>query len=1433
MIRGGVRTHITSFYGLAPVSGLRVLWLLGLVLAMVLLVPAARGQAEMIVRVEEESRLLRTLESTAKTGVDPGDETLASVRRVRRLFDLSLAMGKSGQQPFPVYLVDLPDSSSLDAAMIAWGRRSDVRYVQHNHTYSVDAADDAPDPLADSLDHFAVVGVAEAWKLTTGSPDVTVGLVDTGVSFDHPDLLGQFAVRIGEDIDGDGRLTAADLNGLDDDGNGYVDDVSGYDFVDRPQTVDPGDFHDPDPVAEDDGSGHGTNVAGIVGAANSNGVGISGLAPGVRLVPLRAFGRDGRGDDDDIARAVVYAAENQVSVLNLSFGDIHVSPLMQDAIRYAVERGVVVVASAGNVGGDKPHYPSDYPEVLSVAWLSADGSSLSSRGSAGVGVDIGAPGSSIFTTVSPDGAGGENVQPEDYYGRRSGSSMAAPMVAAAAALIRSMDPSLSPASIRSSLAASATDLSEEGWDHGTGAGLLNVGRALLRSLPGRVEITDPEMNAGIVDGPVLVRGTAVDPSFRSYQLSYAAGDDDLSASDFNMIGIAQSQQIWNGLLGQWDISGLVDGLYTLRLSVELRTGAFIEERRRVFVDRTAPVATVSQLGAGLVGGRHGIIADIATDDLTDVVMTVSLGGVEYRTFSDRTARRHGLYWAEQTKEGGDALVTVTSRNAAGLEADTVLGIIVPRHSANSSLLNVSDRTGPDGFLLEALTDFDGDGLREVTLNRYEDGWIGDTVAVLEWGGSSFRRASSLLAGVIPRDIGDSDGDGLLELLTQVGPATLLIEQSPAGYPQNLIFADTSGLSGNQNDALWGARLTDMDSDGRVEIIGHNTREWRMLEWSGTSFEEVARVSDPTGVADSELGENTFEQPYAVIGDFDGDGHQEMLTGDSDGDWIIYESSSDNMLEAVWSYETNRYDAGSRLAVGDLNGDGRSELIVYNHNWLTTTTDGEREPDMGRYSVFTNVGDNSFDLAAVIPVSGEITRHGSLATTDIDADGVDDLVIVNPPDLYVLTFDAALNPTMIFHAGLDDPPGFKGFRSTRIVVGDIDSDGLNDIVLADAEVGLRVVSQNATTRSLPVPAWVSAIAIDDSAVRLTWLSTGADSVHVYRATAGEEFQRVATTSDGPAVDSVSVRSEYMVRGWYAGNGGPLSRIVKVRPHVPATVSSLLRRSRSRVEIAYTEPLDPAIRAEQFLLVRGGRASSLLQGKGGQSVLLDFPDAVTSADTLRWQNLADAEGTPVQQTAVVVPSFEESDRSLIVQSWSLPSSSAISIVFSAPLDPSHARDVQSYRVSPNGTVSTAVFDESRPSEVLVEFEGVAVGATGLESSLTVLSMMSVDGRWLAPEGATIQLSGPSANLADVFVFPNPYRQSTGSGRLVVAGLPSRATIDIYSPEGVLVRQIEESDGNGGAVWDLRDSSGSIVPSGIYLMLVRSEGLGSVLKKAAVIQ
>ncbi len=1420
-------TDTQGGYGCPGLTGLRtasmaVIW------AVVAIASSARAQVEMIVRVESGTEIERRLESVAKER-SAGDEDLFKESLGVRPVLPARGGGKQHGRVIPAYVIQYRDSLALDAALARWSSQPDVRYVQANRLYALDLADSAADPLADSLDHIAVVGAETAWTITEGSSEILVGLVDTGIRFDHPDLEGQFAIRTAEDLNGNGRLDATASNGVDDDGNGYVDDVSGYDFVDRPQTVEPGDYRDADPFADDDGSGHGTNVAGIVAAVRNNGVGITGIAPRVRLVSLRAFGRDGRGDDEDIAKAVIYAAENDISVLNLSFGDTHISPLMHESIRYAVERGVVVVASAGNVGGDKPHYPSDYPEVISVAWLSSDGQGLASRATSGVGVDLGAPGSSIYTTtVPPDNT---DSTAESFYGRRSGSSMAAPMVAAAAALVRSIDPALSPASVRSALTSSAHDVGESGWDHATGAGLLQVAEALRRALPARVEITSPLDNSGMSTGPVEVRGTVVDPSFEGYQLYYASGDADLVSSSWNRIGDTRYEQVYAGVLGSWDIGELTEGLYTLRLSASLRTGRTVEERRRVYVDRSPPVIRVYLLDRGLISGYHGVIADVETDDVADVELRLRIGGAAESVSSARRARRHGLYWPDRSLAGGEADVTVLATNRAGLQSEVEASLTVPAYEANTGLLNMSPGVGPAGFLLDRLTDFDGDELREVVLNVYEDGWIGDTLAVLEWDGAAFRRASTLIAGVIPRSTGDSDGDGRSELLTQVGAATLLLEQDTDGFPSNVAFVDTTGLSGNQSDSFWGGGIADLDGDGRGEIIGHNTREWKILEWSGSDYVEVSRLDNPTGVEESELGQNTFEQPYPVVRDFDGDGRPELLVGDSDGDWILYEATGDDSVQPIWTFETSRYDGGSRFGVGDLDGDDLDEFVVYEHNWLTTTGDGEREPDIGRYTVFRSAGDNAFEPVDSFLVSGEISRHGSMSTLDADGDGREDLFIVSPPDLYVFAFEDGLQSKLIYHEGLGAPAPSTGFRSIRMAKGDLDGDGHDELVLADADGSLRVIDRSANT--LPSPAWDKAHALDAVSVHLSWKDFGADSVRIYRALPGNSFDPVAVTQEATFIDSVDVRSEYALLGFFGGINGPLSRTAFVRPHAPAVAVWARRLSARRVEMMFTEPLDPRTAAEHFVLDDYGQADGLLPGMNGKSVVLDFKAASETADTLRWNDLVDAEGTPVPDGAIYLPPTETSPGSLFVKAWRVESPGRVMLDFSAPLQPSEARRATNYRIDPVGEVVNAEFSESLPESVMLEIEGVAVGATGLPSTLTVVSMIAADGDRLATEGNTVRLSGTAEDLSDVYVFPNPYRAANHNGGVMIAGLPAGASIEVFSPDGILIRRLNETVGNGGAVWDLTDSVGARVPSGIYLFLVKADGQPSVLKKAAVIQ
>ena len=188
-------------------------------------------------------------------------------------------------------------------------------------------------------------------------------------------------------------------------------------------------------------------------------------------------------------------------------------------------RVVVIVASAGNDGSDQPHYPSDYPEVISVVALSQRGDGPGSFASNGVGIDLGAPGSQVFTTLLPE-PNQEGIYADSVlYGRRGGSSVAAPMVAATAALLRSVNPALTPDAIRGILTGTAIDLREPGWDERTAAGRLDVAGALGLPFPTLVEITSPEHESGnAATDEIRITGSVLAPQFVSYQLFYAVGE---------------------------------------------------------------------------------------------------------------------------------------------------------------------------------------------------------------------------------------------------------------------------------------------------------------------------------------------------------------------------------------------------------------------------------------------------------------------------------------------------------------------------------------------------------------------------------------------------------------------------------------------------------------------------------------------------------------------------------------------------------------------------------------------------------------------------------------------------------------------------------------------------------------------------------------------
>ena len=1413
---------------------------------------AALGQAELIVRLDDGAPLALT--SSLESGASKNAAYVAlfeAVTDVRPVLRLDGRPG-SDRRPSPLasaYVLSVRDSAALGALRARWAAQADVRYVQPNHRYRLDGMRAAPpedynDPLLDSLSHLHVIRAYEGWDVTTGRADVRIGFVDTGLYFEHPDLQGQVWINPGEDLNGNGRADPSDFNGRDDDGNGYADDLRGYDFVDRPAYVEEGDYFERDADPSEDlrrggGRGHGTIVAGALGAALDNGEGIAGVAPGARLVPLRAFGADGTGEDDDVAAAIVYAAETGLDVLNLSFGDVYYSPLMQEAIRYAVAQGTVVVASAGNLGGDDPHYPSDYPEVISVAWLNADGTGIAGRGTYGIGLDLGAPGSFIYTTTPPplEGASGDSLPPPDanpLYGRQSGSSLAAPLVAGAAALLRSLDATLTPEDVRAVLAASADDIGGAGWDHRTGGGRLNVAAALRQALPARAEIASPLHNAGTAADVLPIVGTAAHPSFASYQLFYEVGDEDLD-DDWTPITEPIARQAWQDTLARWDVGALDEDVYTLRLAVQLRTGETVEDRRRVYVDRSAPALDVRLLDDGLVDGRRGLLADVATDDFTRLEMEVTRGGRTSVVASDRRARRHGLTWADESGAGGTADVRLVATNAAGLETVYETTLTLPASALNTALFEEKTLAVPHGFLLPGLTDFDGDGLKEIVFNRYEEGWIGDTLAFYEWDGAGFQKAAGLLANVIPRDAGDANGDGVPELLTQVAGATLLLTPPERGaYPTLTAFLDTTGLSNPFDpDAAFGARLTDLDGDGTVEILAHNTKEWRLLEFMDGTFEEVARLENPTSVAPSEIGQNEFQEPEALVGDFDGDGRPDLLVGDADGDWIVYEATGGDALRVAWTYETGRYFAGSRFAGGDFDGDGRPEFVTYTQGWNGTTGDDEQEPRIGLLYFWQSTGDDAYAVVDSLPLAGAPPRHGAMAAADFDGDGRDELAIVHPPGLYVLGFDGDGRPTPRFYRGAVQDDEASGMRSAAVVAEDVDGDGGPDLVAAAADGRMHLFTYQSGAAIAPPPQWETALAVDVARVELRWRAPGADSVTVYRGDPEGALDVRATTTSATFADTATSVQRYALAAWYGGVRSPLSPTRTVRPEAPALVVDVRYPAKATVELVFSRPLHEATQAAPFRLDAGGRPAAVLLGQGGRSVILRFETVPAQADVLRWTDVRDRRGAPVGQTSVAVQFPAMPDATLILASWTILDAKTLELVFSEPLDPALATDVGNYRLQPSGLVERVAFDPEQPTRVQVTVSGRVLGPTGLATALVVERMRSASGNGLASAGQAVSLTEAAAGLADVYVFPNPCRTSVHAERVMVAGLPPEATVRILSAGGTPVTTLEERDGDGGLAWDLRDESGRPVPSGIYLVRVEAPGERAVLHKAAVIR
>lgn len=317
-------------------------------------------------------------------------------------------------------VVDVP--AGVDAAVLAeeLSAMPGVAYAEPDVPLALQWVPDDPDYWRQWA--YPHIQAPEAWDVTTGTPDVVVALLDTGVDLDHPDLVDRIV-------------------------------PGGWDFYD-----DDGDVNDT--------YGHGTHCAGIIAAESDNATGVAGTAPRVGILPVKVFSDGGAGTASMAADGIRFAVDAGADIINMSMGGSITTTYLESAIAYARSKGVIIAAAAGNESGAPVLYPARSPGVIAVVATTAM-DVRASYSNVGPEVDLAAPGSDVYSTLV-----------DGRYGSKTGTSMATPFVSGALALLHAAEPTATPNQLVAALQATAHDLDVSGWDRRTGFGLIQVRDAM-------------------------------------------------------------------------------------------------------------------------------------------------------------------------------------------------------------------------------------------------------------------------------------------------------------------------------------------------------------------------------------------------------------------------------------------------------------------------------------------------------------------------------------------------------------------------------------------------------------------------------------------------------------------------------------------------------------------------------------------------------------------------------------------------------------------------------------------------------------------------------------------------------------------------------------------------------------------------------------------
>lgn len=1312
----------------------------------------------------------------------------------------------------------------------------DVESVSENFVYKIESDNIViNDPLYDNQWYLKAINAEKAWKMASGK-DVLIGVIDTGIDFYHPEFKNKLWINPNEDINKNGRFDPwsdtisidgvyGDINGIDDDGNGYIDDVIGYDFVNQ-YNVNLGDWSNFDPMPFDE-HGHGTLVSGVIVAEQNNNLGITGLAFGSKLVSLRAFDFSGNGQSDNIASAIIYAALNNIRIINLSFGENFYSPILHDAIKFAKSMGCLVVASSGNNGWSRPHYPSDYEEVISVGSSNINNlrDKLSNYGNR---LDILAPGVNILTT-SLNGT----------FKQVSGTSLAAPLVSASAAILLELNHNLNPDELKGILKSSSTDVYSRGWDIESGSGILNAGNAVRFSQPSEFYILQPENNNNFSKSKnkiIPIIGTITNQLFDYYQVFIS---NQSNPQKWDTVTSKIFHQIFKDTICTINLDNLDYSTYTLRIVNGLKNNRSIEKRFNFSVFESDSF-NIKLLKATPVyfNDQRAVLITAESDRISELMLEI----IDLNTNKTLTIVNHLkkdfyhqiLLQNELESEKAYQCKAIFKFND---DISKERNIIFYKSDDDFSIGNFRKKynTLPLSYTYNRIIDVYGDQRKNIVLNDISGG-LWQSTKIYQFDKDRFIMKDTMSSVWIPIGFGDSNNDGLYEIFTKAFGSSKLFQAKVKGQNpfNNIIFADTI------NGDLWGAGMYDFDGDGSEELIAHTSSEIRIYKYKDGKY-VILDIIKPVEEL-NKLGTS----PGITFGNFDNDANPELACALPDGRIFIYEFIN-NKFQLEWSDLYSNSGSPQFLESSDIDGDGVQEIISANYG--NTFFFGREVPEEQVWTlrILKNLSENEYQfiwnesfygVKSGITQSGIAYRNGLFAGNIDNSEG-DEIFLSAFPNLYIFKWDYSTRKMKPFG-------WFPYAFSNSGIVHDFDENGLNDFGFTTSR-GLEFFELDSNFRINP-PSGIKAYAINDSTAIIRWNKEyNADSFKIFEVQQiNNEFfiRSIAVTNGNTILINNLKKNQWNYFTLQASNNtqnlkSDYSQIFNVFAGNPIYPEKAEQSDTNKILIRYSgklpqTPTNPGY----FHLITENNDTIIPKSSnnaGDSSLILNFGRAIKDTNiSLFCRSFPDYYNNPSIDTSVkVIKNIMFSDKKeLYLKNLSVISKTEIILQFSEPVKSEDAINIENYELKPFGNIIN--LEKIQPDKVKITIDNSRlVGSIGYYYTITVRNISSISGNPITTgSGKTLGFVFETDNAEDAYIYPNPIITKIVE-TATFANIPPESKIIITTVNGEIIRELEEQNNNGGVEWDLRSFNGKELETGIYIFIIESKNHNPVKKKFSIIR